>query len=137
MWYIFFFTYAHVASIKVFTCSLYFIKAVFKLVQLSFAWNMAKTTDWLILLFFNYFFIIIIILLFIFNQMKLYELVQVCNNTKLCFADLCMATWFLIQMGKFHKPSWQGQWWTELAFCWLISLSEDCSHWSNSKSVET
>ena len=87
---------------------------------------------WLIdFTFFNYFFIIIIILLFIFNQMKLYELVQVCNITKLCFADLCMATWFLIQMRKFHKPSWQGQWWTELAFCWLISLSEDSPHWSN------
>ena len=42
-------------------------------------------------LFFDYFFIIII---FIFDQMKMYELVQACNITKLCFPDLWMATWF-------------------------------------------
>ena len=41
---VYFLTHAQVASFKVFTCSLYFIKAVFKLAQLSFAWNMAKTT---------------------------------------------------------------------------------------------
>ena len=34
------------------------------------------------------------IILFIFNQMKMYELAQVCNITKLCSHDLRMATWF-------------------------------------------